>query len=267
MLYIVSTPIGNLKDISFRAVEILKSCDLVLAEDTRTSQHLFKAFEIETPMKSFHQFNEKKREQEIIEELKGGQNIALISDAGTPGICDPGAELIQRCRLEGVAMEVVPGPCALIAGLSLYGVSGPFQFVGFLEKKEGPLKKQLIDMLFYEGTSVAYVSPHNLMRCLSLLPQCEVFLARELTKLHEETLQGTPEKLIEHFQKKKILGELVLIMPGQREEFSQNPQQLMKELAEGFDIDSKEAMVIAARLLNRPKRELYDDLHRSRPDS
>jgi len=266
-LYIISTPIGNLKDISYRAVETLKSCDLVLAEDTRTSQVLFKAFEIATPMKSFHQFNERKRENEILSDLKGGKQIALISDAGTPGICDPGAGLIARCRSEGIPMQVVPGPCALIAALTLYGIEGSFQFIGFLEKKAGELKKQLIDMTYFQGTSVAYVSPHNLMRVLTLLPECEIFLARELTKLHEEMLQGSPSELIKHFQKRKIQGELVLIMPGFGKEFDSEPRKLMEELQETFGIDSKGAIVIAARLLNRPKRELYDDLHRSRPES
>lgn len=267
MLYIVSTPIGNLKDISFRAVETLKKCDLVLAEDTRTSQYLFQAFDIQTPMKSFHSFNERKRENEILKDLRCGKHIALISDAGTPGICDPGAELIEKCRLEGLPMQVVPGPSALIAALSLYGLKESFQFLGFLEKKEGELKKQIIDMLYYPGTSVAYVSPHNLLRVLSFLPDIEVYLARELTKLHEEMLKGSPQKLLEHFENKKILGEFVMIVPGNQKEFTQEPHTLVQELQETFGIDSKEALVIAARLLNRPKREIYDNLHRSGPES
>lgn len=268
MLYIVSTPIGNLKDISFRAVETLKACDLVLAEDTRTSQFLFKTFEIETPLMSFHQFNERKREEAILYDLRAGKQIALISDAGTPGICDPGVDLITTCRHEEIPMQVIPGPCALIAALSLYGIKGSFQFIGFLEKKEGVLKKQLIDMCYYPGSSVAYVSPHNLLKVLTLIPEeREIFLARELTKLYEEMLNGSPSKLLDHFQKKKIQGEFVLIMPGFKEEFESEPRILMEELQETFGIDSKEAMVIAARLLNRPKREIYDDLHRSRPES
>ncbi len=266
MLYIVSTPIGNLKDISYRAVEVLKSCDLVLAEDTRTSQVLFNAFEIKTPMKSFHLFNERARGDEILSELKAGKEIALISDAGTPGICDPGADLIAKCRREGVPMQVVPGACALIAALSLYGLKGSFQFIGFLEKKEGAVKRQLIDMLYFSGTSVAYLSPHNLIRVLTLLPECEVFLTRELTKIHEEMVSGSPSELLIHFQEKKIRGEFVLILPGSELGFETNPRTLMKSLQESFGIDSKEAVVIAARLLNRPKREIYDALHRSPPD-
>jgi 16S rRNA (cytidine1402-2'-O)-methyltransferase len=268
MLYIVSTPIGNLKDISFRAIETLKNCDRILAEDTRTSQVLFKTFEIETPMMSFHQFNERKRKRAILHDLRAGKHIALISDAGTPGICDPGADLIRACRCEAIPMQVIPGPCALIAALSLYGIKGAFQFIGFLEKKERALKKQLIDMLYYQGTSVAYVSPHNLLKILTLIPdEREIFLARELTKLHEEMLNGSPNKLLDHFQKRKIQGEFVLIMPGFKEEFELEPRILMEKLQETFGIDSKEAMVIAARLLNRPKREIYDDLHRSCPES
>lgn len=265
MLFVISTPIGNLKDISFRAVETLKMCDLVLAEDTRKSQILFKAYDIHTHMTSFHQFNERKREGSILKDLQEGKNIGLISDAGTPGICDPGAELIKKCRSANIPMQVIPGPCALVAALSLYGLEAPFQFIGFLEKKEGLLKKQLIDMLYYKGTSAAYVSPHNLLKVLNILPEREIFLARELTKIHEEMLQGTPLFLLNHFQKKKIQGELVLIIPGQEKQWEIQPQILMKTLQETYGIDSKEAIVIAAKLLNRPKRELYDALHRSCP--
>ena len=260
MLYIVSTPIGNLQDITFRAVETLKNSTLVLVEDTRKSHILFKVFEIKTPMKSFHQFNERQRENTILRELKEGKQIALISDAGTPGICDPGADLIARCQSEEIPIQVIPGCCALIAALTLYGVKGPFQFVGFLAKKEGPLKKQLIDMLYFKGTSAAYLSPHNLLKALSLLPKCELFLARELTKLHEETLKGSPHELLNHFKKRKIQGEFVLVIPGLKEEISSDPRTLVRELQETFGIDGKEAIVIAARLLHRPKREIYDQM-------
>jgi len=268
MLYIVSTPIGNLKDISFRAIETLKACDLVLAEDTRTSQILFKTFGIETPMISFYQFNEQRRKSIVLSKLWSGQRIALISDAGTPGICDPGADLITTCRNESIPMQVIPGPCALIAALSLYGIKGPFQFAGFLEKKKGTLVKQLIDMFYYHGTSVAYVSPHNLLKTLTLIPEDQdIFLARELTKLYEEMVHGSPTRLLSHFQKIGIRGEFVLILPPNGEELERDPLLLMDELRRFFGIDAREAMVVAAKLLNRHKRDLYDTLHRSRPES
>lgn len=263
MLYIVATPIGNLKDITFRAVEVLKSVDLILAEDTRTSGMLMREYGITTEMRSFHKFNEKGREEEIIGLLEGEKKIALISDAGTPGICDPGAELIKRCRKEGVKVEVVPGPCAMVAALSLYGSEQRFQFIGFLEKKG---KKQLIDLIYYPGLTIAYESPHHLMKTLEwmdeIAPEKKIFIARELTKLYEETLEGTPQELINHFKERKILGEYVLIIEGNENPFEMKPQDLIEELQKRFEISKKDALVAAAKLLNKPRRELYDSLHR-----
>ncbi|MBF5058514.1 16S rRNA (cytidine(1402)-2'-O)-methyltransferase [Candidatus Neptunochlamydia vexilliferae] len=262
MLYVVATPIGNLKDLSHRAIKVLKGVDLILAEDTRTSQVLLKAYGIETPMKSFHLFNERKREAEVMEMLRGGKRMALISDAGTPGICDPGAGLIRRCREEGVKVEVVPGPCAAIAALSLYGSKERFQFIGFLAKKEGELKQQLIDILHYPGLSVAYESPHHLMKTLGLMkkvaPEAKIFVARELTKRYEETVEGTAEELMAHFGD-KILGEFVLVFKGKERPFEEDPRKLVEELEKRFGISGKEALVVAAKLLGRPKRELYRD--------
>ncbi|QVL58244.1 MAG: 16S rRNA (cytidine(1402)-2'-O)-methyltransferase [Simkaniaceae bacterium] len=264
MLYVVATPIGNLKDMTFRAVEVLKEVDLILAEDTRTSSVLMRAYDIKNEMRSFHKFNERGREEEILDLLEGGQKIALISDAGTPGICDPGARLIRKCRKSGVKVEVLPGPCAVVAALSLYGSEEHFQFVGFLEKKG---KKQLIDIVYYPGLTIAYESPHHLMKTLEwmneIAPQSKIFIARELTKLYEETLEGTPQELIKHFQERKTLGEYVLIFSGNQNPFEKEPSKLVEELQERFGINPKEALVAAAKLLNKPKRELYDDLHRN----
>lgn len=262
MLFIVATPIGNLKDITFRAVDVLKKVDLVLAEDTRTSGVLMREYEIATEMRSFHKFNEKGREEEILALLGSGKKVALISDAGTPGICDPGAMLIRKCREAGIKVEVVPGPCAAIAALSLFGSEESFQFIGFLEKKG---KKQLIDTIYYPGLTIAYESPHHLMKTLEwmneIAPEAKIFIGRELTKFYEETLEGTPQELIKHFQAKKILGEFVLIFSGNENPFEKTPQALVKELQERFDISSKEALVVAAKLLNKPKRELYKEFN------
>ena len=268
MLYVVATPIGHLKDITFRAVETLKKVDLVLAEDTRTSGVLMRKYGIATPMKSFHKFNECRREDEILSLLKRGKDIALISDAGTPGICDPGATLIQKCQEAQMKVEVIPGPCAAIAALSLYGSEKRFQFIGFLEKKG---KKQFIDILSYPGLTIAYESPHHLMKTLEwmreMAPDAPIFIARELTKIHEETLRGTAEELLDHFQKKKILGEYVLIFSGSETLFNLKPRKLVEELQKRFGISAKEALVAAAKLLNQPRRKLYDDLHRSSAES
>ena len=257
-LFVVATPIGNLKDITFRAVEILKSVDIILAEDTRTSGILLKAYGIQTPMKSFHMFNEKEKEKEIIEKIKEGKSMALISDAGTPGICDPGAKLIQRCREENIRVEVIPGPCAAIAALSLFGSDKPFQFIGFLDKKD---RHQWINIVYYPGLTIAYDTPHHLMKTLEAMqgiaPNEKIFVARELTKIYEETIEGVPQELIDHFQNKKILGEYVLIFSGSEITFEKNPQTLVEELQTRFGINKKEAIVAAAKLLNRPKRDVY----------
>lgn len=267
MLRVVATPIGNLGDITYRAVKVLMEADLILAEDTRTSQRLMSEYDINTPLKSYHQFNEKKREEEILSRLKGGEALALISDAGTPGVCDPGAQLIRKCREEGISVEVVPGPCAAIAALSLYGSEKPFQFIGFFPKKEGELKEALIDALTYSGITIGYETPHHLLKTLESIKQCapgaSLFVARELTKMHEETLEGSPEELLETFRKRKILGEYVLIIPGKPERFLGEPKALMEELQTSFGITQKEAMVIAAKLLKRRKKDLYDTLHRN----
>lgn len=268
MLFVVGTPIGNLGDMSFRAVEVLKGTDVILAEDTRTSGVLMREYGIETPLKSFHKFNEKEREGEVIGLLQEGKKVALISDAGMPGICDPGAELIRRCREEGIKMQVVPGPCAFVSALSLFGSEKRFQFIGFLEKKKS---SQWVDILFYPGLTIAYETPHHLMKTLEAMekraPEKKIFIARELTKLYEETLEGTPKELINHFQKKKILGEYVLIFSGEEPPIDLPPKELVQELEDRFELSEKEALVVAAKLLNRPKRELYDDLHRSGPES
>ena len=170
---------------------------------------------------------------------------------------------MRRCREEKLTIEVVPGPCAAIAALSLYGSEERFQFVEFLEKKG---KGQLIDILYYQGLTICYETPHHLITTLKwmdeIAPEKKIFVARELTKLYEETLEGTAKELIDHFQKKKILGEYVLIFSGFENPFDKNPRTLIRELEERFGVDSKQALVAAAKLLNRPKRELYDDLHR-----
>jgi len=268
VLFVVATPIGNLKDITFRAVETLKKVDLILAEDTRTSAVLLKEYSIETKLQSFHMFNESKKEEEVLALLSSGKEIALISDAGTPGICDPGSKLIKRCRDEGIKVTTLTGACAAISALSLYGSDEKFQFIGFLEKKG---KKQLLDILYYPGLTICYESPHHLLTTLNWMdevaPDKKIFIARELTKLYEETLEGTAKELIHHFQKKKILGEYVLIFRGFEDPFDQDPKKLMKDIEERFGVSSKEALTACAKLLNRPKRELYDSLHRSGPQS
>ena len=213
MLHLVATPIGNLADITFRAVETLKNVDLILCEDTRTSGILLKKYDIKTPKKSFHLFNEKKMEGSIIQDLKSGKEIALISDAGTPGISDPGQRLIQRCHKEEIAVTSLPGACSPIVALTLTGFEMErFQFLGFLPKRPSKRKKALAEALAYPGATIFFESPHRIKKTLGeiaeMSPDCEIAVVREITKMYEECLLGKASDLLE----KEIRGEITLIV-------------------------------------------------------
>ncbi len=217
MLYLVATPIGNLADITLRALEVLRTCDYILCEDTRHSLKLLRHYEIQKPLKSYHKFNEKRRCDEIIADLKAGVKVALITDAGTPLISDPGEILVQRCVEEQVPITTIPGPCAAIAALTLSGFSAvQFQLVSFLPKKSGGLTKALTALLAYEGTSICYESPYRLVKTLKALctlsPSRKVAVVRELTKIHEECRRGTAQDLCNHYSKISVKGEIVLLI-------------------------------------------------------
>jgi 16S rRNA (cytidine1402-2'-O)-methyltransferase len=219
MLYLIATPIGNLKDISLRALEMLARCDYLLCEDTRHTRVLLNHYEIKVSLKSFHLFNESAKENGIIEDLKQGKEIGLVSDAGSPGISDPGERLVKRCREEGIEVIAIPGACAAIAALSTSGLSSSkFQFFGFLPRKKGKLTKTLQQILNYEGTSVCYESPFRLLSTLKILveldPSRSCAVARELTKKFETHLRGSAEELFKHFSQVKPKGEIVLMIGG-----------------------------------------------------
>jgi len=217
-LYIIATPIGNLGDITFRAVEILKSVDLVLAEDTRTSGVLLKHYGISRPLQSFHNFNEHKILGNLLERLKRGERMALISDAGTPGISDPGFLIARACVQSGLKIECPPGATALIPALIKSGLpSDRFLFEGFLPLKKGrqTLLKQLADE---ERTMIFYESPYRLAKTLQQFVEYfgndrQASVSRELTKVFEETRNGTLEVLAEHF-KNEVKGEIVIVVGG-----------------------------------------------------
>jgi 16S rRNA (cytidine1402-2'-O)-methyltransferase len=217
MLYLVATPIGNLGDITFRAVEILKSCDYILCEDTRHSLRLLQHYSIQKHMTSYHMFNEASREQRIIEDLQAGKIVALISDAGTPGIADPGMRLVKRCRAENLKVEAIPGPCAAIAAITCSGMSTErFQFWGFLPKTSGRLQTQLEEILTYPGTTICYETPHRLLKVLEVLnriaPERKITVTRELTKKFEEVLSGTPSELLLAWKERAVKGEIILLI-------------------------------------------------------
>ena len=219
MLFLISTPIGNLKDLTFRALETLAECDYVLCEDTRRTRILIDHYQLKVPLKSFHLFNESSKENKIVEELKQGKKIGLVSDAGTPGICDPGERLIKRCRAEGIEVVPIPGPCAAITALSASGLSTErFQFFGFLPRRKGRLTRVLSEILSYEGTSLCYDSPYRLVQTLKILTTLNAarkcVVARELTKKFETFLQGTSQSLLEHFTKVPPKGEIILLIAG-----------------------------------------------------
>lgn len=218
-LYVVPTPIGNLGDITLRALEILKSVDTILAEDTRTSGVLLKHYQISKPLQSFHIFNEHKALQSVIKKLKEGETMALISDAGTPGISDPGFLLVRECLKHGLPIECLPGATAFVPALVKSGFpTDRFVFEGFLPHKKGrqTLLKELSDE---ERTIILYESPHRLTKTLEQMLEFFgsdrlVSVSRELTKLHEETFTGTLADTLAHFQKKEVKGEIVLLVNG-----------------------------------------------------
>ncbi len=218
-LYLVATPIGNLEDMTLRGLRVLKECDVVAAEDTRRSGQLLKHFEISKPMLSYFQFNEAKRSEEIIERLRRGQRVALVTDAGTPGISDPGERVVKAARAAGFRVESIPGACALVAALTASGLStAEFHFIGFLPHKSGQRRKKLEALKSFDGTLVLYESPYRIEKLLGELHEIykerTIVLARELTKKFEEYLRGTPAELLEMLKKRSLKGEFVVLISG-----------------------------------------------------
>lgn len=218
-LYIVPTPIGNLEDITLRALNVLKKCDLILAEDTRTSGFLLKHFEIETPMQSHHKFNEHQTAERVVERLRGGETIALISDAGTPAISDPGFLLVRACVKAGVEVECLPGATAFVPALVESGLPNDrFCFEGFLPHKKGR-QTRLTELAKETRTMVFYESPYRVVKTLTQLAQFlgddrEASVSREISKLFAETVRGTLETLVKHFTENDPKGEFVIVVKG-----------------------------------------------------
>jgi 16S rRNA (cytidine1402-2'-O)-methyltransferase len=267
MLYLVSTPIGNLGDITYRAVQVLQECAYVLCEDTRHSLALLERYEIRRPLKSYHKFNEKTREEEVVRSLREGLSLALISDAGTPSVSDPGQRLVERCRRENLPVTALPGPCAAITALTLTGFdTAPFQFAGFLPKKQGALEECLRRLLLFSGTSIAYESPHRLADTLDALCQLErereIAVARELTKIHEEVRRGAAQELAAHYRQHPPKGEVVLLIaPSAHSKTpSCSPEEYVRLLQEE-GLRPIEAIKAAASLYGVPKRTLYAAVH------
>ncbi|HTL70708.1 MAG TPA: 16S rRNA (cytidine(1402)-2'-O)-methyltransferase [Candidatus Eisenbacteria bacterium] len=215
-LYLVATPIGNLGDITHRAVETLKGADVIACEDTRHSRVLFDRYGIRVPTVSYHDFSEKRRAPELLERLVAGQKVALISDAGTPGIADPGYRLVRAAIDAGIPVEPLPGPAAFLAALAVSGLpTDRFTFEGFFPVKAGAKKKKLLELRAEGRTAIFYESPHRLVKTLSLMRETlgdvPVVVARELTKKFEEVFRGTLSQAVERFGRGKVLGEIVVL--------------------------------------------------------
>lgn len=220
-LYIVPTPIGNLEDMTFRAIKVLKEADCVLAEDTRTSGKLMKHFEIGTPMQSHHMHNEHKTVENLVKRMQAGETIALISDAGTPAISDPGFLLTRACVENGIDVECLPGATAFVPALVNSGLpNDKFVFEGFLPDKKGR-QTRFLALAEETRTMIFYVSPHKLNKTLAEYVQYFgadrlVSVSRELSKLHEETVRGTAEEVLKHFEAKPAKGEIVVCVGGKK---------------------------------------------------
>lgn len=218
-LYLVPTPIGNLEDITLRAIRILKEVDTILAEDTRTSGNLLKHLGIEKRLQAYHLHNEHKALSHLVTRIKGGEKMALVSDAGTPGISDPGFLLVRECLREGLNVECLPGPTAFVPALVKSGFpTDRFVYEGFLPLKKGR-QTRLLALAQETRTIVLYESPHRLLKCLGQLadvmgPDRQVSVSRELTKMFEETATGTIAEVTQYFTEKTIKGEFVIVVEG-----------------------------------------------------
>ncbi|MDC3336613.1 16S rRNA (cytidine(1402)-2'-O)-methyltransferase [Flavobacteriales bacterium] len=219
-LYIVPTPIGNLGDITYRAIEVLKNVAMILAEDTRVTKKLLHHYDISTPLRSYHQHNEHKIINELVSKIQMGDQMAIVSDAGTPGISDPGFLLVRKCKENGIDIECLPGATALIPAIINSGIpSDRFYFEGFLPQKKGR-KSRIETLLNFDKTVVLYESTHRILKLLKevkeVAPSRQISVSRELTKKFEENVQGTAQQLLLHFETNSTKGEFVVVIQGNK---------------------------------------------------
>ena len=263
-LYIVATPIGNLEDITLRAINILKNADIIAAEDTRHTLKLLNHFEVSKPLISYHRHNEDTKTEVLIKELINGKNIALVSDAGTPGICDPGEEIIKECIEQNIEVIPIPGACAMINALICSGISTKeFIFIGFLPLNKKLRKEKLEEIQKANKTLILYEAPHKLESTLKdlkpILEDRKIVLAREITKIHEEFIRGDIDFLIE--KSKEIKGEIVLIIEANNKKEENKLLDLSLEehykYYENQGLEKKEIIKKIAKDRNVNKNEIY----------
>lgn len=273
-LYLCATPIGNLEDITFRVLRTLKEVDLIAAEDTRNSMKLLNHFEIKTPITSYHEYNKIEKAYQLLAKLQEGKNIALVTDAGTPGISDPGEELVRICLEEGIEVTSLPGPAACITALTMSGqATRRFAFEAFLPRDKKERAFVLEELKNETRTIVLYEAPHHLVKTLEELYETlgnrGISICRELTKRYEETVKTTLESALSYYEAHEPRGEYVLIVEGKsRAEIADEQQKAWKELSmeehmalyEGQGVAHKEAMKLVAKDRGISKREVYQKL-------
>ena len=273
-LYLCATPIGNLEDMTFRVIRTLKEVDLIAAEDTRNSIKLLNHFEIQTPMTSYHEYNKYEKGRKLVEKLLEGQNIALITDAGTPGISDPGEELVKMCYESGISVTSLPGAAACITALTISGLSTRrFAFEAFLPSDKKEREQILKEMETETRTMIVYEAPHRLVKTLKLflerLRNRKITVCRELTKRHETALAVTLEEAVAHYEANPPKGECVLVIEGKsREEAREEERKQWEEMTiedhmEVFTkqgMDKKSAMKAVAKDRGVSKRDIYQYL-------
>ena len=270
-LFLVPTPIGNLKDITLRALEVLKSVDIIAAEDTRQSLKLLNHFEIKKSLISYHQHNEQGKSEEIIDRLERGENIALVTDAGTPGISDPGAIIVSRCIEKQIPFEVLPGATAITTALIYSGLdTTKFIFRGFIPRETKERKILLEEIKDVKESIIIYESPHRLLSTLDLiynnLGNRKIAVCRELTKLHEEIIRGSIEEVIKIFEERTIKGEFVLVIEGKQQEMIEEENRkkwenliIREHIVYYMENGSskKDAIKLVAKDRNVPKGQIY----------
>ena len=264
-LYIIATPIGNLEDITLRALRILKEVDLIAAEDTRQTLKLLNYYEINKPLISYHRHNEEIKSEILIEKLKKGENIALVSDAGTPGICDPGEEVIKKAICENIKITPIPGACAMINALICSGISTKeFEFLGFLPLNKKLRKEKLEEIENSNKTIILYEAPHKMKSTLEdlqkILKNRKIVLARELTKIHEEFIRKSVEDILKDIDNLK--GEMILIIEGNTNNQKENKLNLLSldehyNYYEKMGLNKKEIIKQIAKDKNLNKNEIY----------
>lgn len=273
-LYLCATPIGNLEDITFRVLRILKEVDVIAAEDTRNSIKLLNHFEIHTPMTSYHEYNKFDKGRELVEQLRAGKNIALITDAGMPGISDPGEELVKMCAEAGITVTVLPGACACVTALTLSGLgTRRFAFEAFLPSDKKERQNVLEELKSETRTMIIYEAPHRLLKTLGELRDTlgnrRISVCRELTKKHETIFRTDLEAAIRHYEAEAPRGECVLVIEGRnREEMEKEKQAAWEQMTiaehvalyEQQGIQHKEAMRLAAKDRGVSKRDIYQAL-------